>query len=375
MADYVMLNNMSISEISDSLNKLKSFSYEATNKHFNADSGNLAPRILDSITKPHQSLQEVLKVNLETFHRGLEQDQILFKHLSKFGLPTDPQTLLKASATEKPSEGKPFDLLRDLLNYFDNLVRVSSAIFNQGQDFMPTVTEAYNNQIKYLYNKVFVPIINKSQSVLARIFTHDFLSKIPGLKEVLNRLGLDSLPDLDEQSNGFRESPIYSLETVLGLLSDDDNFKKSLADYYFQYQVDPSRFLGSIQFDHAKLVDPSLNPNETAKYLVAKMVMNKDSNGLDSLAREYGFNPVFIGSIDPNKIDFPILESGLADSNFNTNSNLKEQYLPYLKGEKSIKSHSDYTTALVLQAYLRPDKGITIEQLKKLLSTKSKTAN
>jgi hypothetical protein len=48
---------------------------------------------------------------------------------------------------------------------------------------------------------------------------------------------------------------------------------------------------------------------------------------------------------------------------------LKEQYLPYLKGDKSIEANGDYTTALVLQAYLRPDKGITIDQLKNSLKS------
>jgi hypothetical protein len=203
--------------------------------------------------------------------------------------------------------------------------------------------------------------------VLARVLTHDSLSKIPGLKDVLNRLRLDSLPDLDNQSKGFRESPIYSLDTVLELLSEDEDFKKPLADYYFQYQVDPSGFLGSIKFDHAKLANPTENPNETAKYLVAKMVMNKDSNGLDSLASKYGFNPVFIDKLVYKKIDLPTLTSFIDNIENYDKVKLKEQYLPYLKGEKSIEANTDYTTALVLQAHLRPDKGITIEELRNSL--------
>jgi hypothetical protein len=142
---------MSINKIRDSLGQLTSFSDEATKKHFNADSGNLTSRILESITQPHKSLQDVLRANLNTFHTGLERGQILLNNLSKSGLPTDPQTLLKASATEKTSADNPFDLLRDLLNYFDKLVRVSSAIYKEGQDYMPTVTNVYNDKITELF--------------------------------------------------------------------------------------------------------------------------------------------------------------------------------------------------------------------------------
>jgi hypothetical protein len=358
---------MSIDKISDSLNKLTSFSEESFKQHFDSRSGSLNSKSLETITQPHKSLQDVLRANLNTFHTDLERGQILLRNLSKSGLPTDPQTLLKASATEKPSADKPFDLLRDLLNYFDKLVRVSSAISATTEDYMPTVTEFYNDQIKYLYNEVFSPIIKESKSVLARIFTHDSLRNIPGLKDVLSRLRLDSLQDLDEQSKGFRESPIYSLDTVLDLLSEDEDFKKPLADYYFQYQVDPSVFLGSIKFDHAKLVKPLDNLDEIANYLVAKRVMDNDSNGLDSLASKYGFNPVFIDQLFYRKIDLQTLTTFIDNMKNYEKNKLKEQYLPYLKGEKSIESSSEYTTALVLQAYLRPDKGITIEELKNCL--------
>jgi hypothetical protein len=365
---------MSISQIRKSLGQLTSFSTQATKRHFDSKYGNLDPKILDKSTQPHKSLQDVLRANLETFHIGLETDQIHIKHLSESGLPNNPNKILEASATENPSADQPFDLLRDLLNYFDKLVRVSRAISNEGQDFMPTVTNVYNDQITYLYNEVFVPIINKSQSVLARIFTHDSLSNNPELNDVLNRLSLDSLPDLDDQSKGFKHSTIYSLDEALEVLIDDIDFNKSFGNYYFQYQVDPSGFLKDIQFDNHKLADPIDNLDETAKYLVAKSVKDKDFKGLDSLASSYGFNPVFYKFVG-YKIDLQTLTTFIDNMEKYEKDKLKEQYLPYLKGEKSIEANTEYTTALVLQAHLRPDKGITIQQLKQLLSRQTETAN
>jgi hypothetical protein len=341
---------------------------ELANKHFNPASQFCSSEKVNAIYLEQEILRNSLdNIFLKEFHKSLSHQQILITHLNDHGLPTT--NFINASPYEIKVQGNnSFDILRGLLKYFDNLFKLYTIISegknNSKIDYLPKATTFYFDQIKFFLEEVFKPIIQTSTSVIARIITSESLSQI--LKN--NNFDLE-IPTLDNLSRKYKDS-VFGLsdEDIFYFCYEVDEFKNAFKETYYLYQAHPDSFISSMKKDinFSTLNQVFDNPNSNAMYLVARMVKNGNIEKLDNFMRNLGANPpVFLPTIDTEKIDYSVL-GNLLKSDFN-----KEQFLqdivPFLKGEKSTTNKGLYTTFLFLQAHLRPDKGITIEELRNSL--------